>query len=194
MKIYFSIQNDFFWETVESLHKQEIVDLYEDEVVKISDQILSTYLFYESVFKNKFIKFEDIVKYFYPNNRNLIIDALNPVISAFDNKDIESVIHESISGLYKEYKQHKTEDENIAFLTMFWFVFPTESLLYAKTIVDKVEFSEIDWTEVSFVESNSNSSTPLVHLLVCFSRYSKDNLEISFDLLLDLCLKKNRYS
>ena len=41
----FGIQPEEFWELVDVLHKNEIVDLYEDEVVKISDQILSTYLF-----------------------------------------------------------------------------------------------------------------------------------------------------
>ncbi|HEM0302999.1 TPA: hypothetical protein U0T42_003137, partial [Legionella pneumophila] len=44
----FGIQIDEFWEFVNILNKKELVDLYEDEVVRISDQVLSTYLFYLS--------------------------------------------------------------------------------------------------------------------------------------------------
>ncbi|WP_257968389.1 hypothetical protein, partial [Vibrio parahaemolyticus] len=39
----FGIQAEEFWGIVDILHKNEIVDLYESEVVKISDQVLSTY-------------------------------------------------------------------------------------------------------------------------------------------------------
>ncbi|HEL8434602.1 TPA: hypothetical protein U0D75_002948, partial [Legionella pneumophila] len=80
----FGIQIDEFWEFVNILNKKELVDLYEDEVVRISDQVLSTYLFYLSVFEKKIIPFSKIVNNFYPELNNKIVDALNPIISAFD--------------------------------------------------------------------------------------------------------------
>jgi hypothetical protein len=56
----------------------EVLDMFENEVVKISDQILSTYLFYLVFFKEKLIDFSifNVIK----NNilafytRNLVIN------------------------------------------------------------------------------------------------------------------------
>lgn len=42
----FGIGEDELWEATNQLHKAEVVDLYENEVVKITDQVLATYLFY----------------------------------------------------------------------------------------------------------------------------------------------------
>ena len=41
----FAIRIDDLWETFVQLHERELVDIYEDEVVRISDQVLRTYLF-----------------------------------------------------------------------------------------------------------------------------------------------------
>src|SRR5262249_12888542 len=42
----FNISAEEFWEAAERLHELELVDIYENEVVKIADQILAVYLFY----------------------------------------------------------------------------------------------------------------------------------------------------
>ena len=46
-----------------------MVDLYENEVVRISDQVLSTYLFYLAFFKEKIIIFSDILQNYFPDYR-----------------------------------------------------------------------------------------------------------------------------
>ncbi len=92
----FGIQAEEFWEIVDILHKNEIVDLYESEVVKISDQVLSTYLFYITVFEKKIIPFSLIVKDFYPDYTRTIVDSLNPIISAFDQRKIVAGIRSEV--------------------------------------------------------------------------------------------------
>jgi hypothetical protein len=42
----FGIGAEEFWLISTKLHDMEVVDMYEDEVVKASDQVLATYLFY----------------------------------------------------------------------------------------------------------------------------------------------------
>jgi hypothetical protein len=39
------ITTEDFWKASKTLHNMEVLDMFENEVVKISDQILSTYLF-----------------------------------------------------------------------------------------------------------------------------------------------------
>jgi len=103
----FGIQSEEFWELVDVLHKREIVDLYESEVVKITDQVLSTYLFYSAVFEKRVIAFSTIVNDFYPNYTRTIVDALNPVINAFDQKKVVADIRSEIKDIFDEFSKNK---------------------------------------------------------------------------------------
>lgn len=47
---------EVFWAAVLRLHALEVVDLYEGEVVRVSDQVLATYLFYLSVFRERVVE------------------------------------------------------------------------------------------------------------------------------------------
>ncbi|HDR8288809.1 TPA: hypothetical protein QC104_005551, partial [Bacillus cereus] len=51
------VKKETFSKLILKLHYMEIIDIYEDELVKISDQILSVYLFYLTIFKEKFISY-----------------------------------------------------------------------------------------------------------------------------------------
>ncbi len=48
----FKIGADAFWRSAQRLHELEVVDIYEKEIVKISDQVLSTYLSTLQLFGN----------------------------------------------------------------------------------------------------------------------------------------------
>lgn len=181
----FGIQVEEFWECVNTLHKREIVDLYEDEVVRISDQVLSTYLFYLTVFDNKFVSFSTLVKNFFPDFNKTIVDALNPVISAYDHKKIVDDIRSDILDLYKDIQANKSQDDVLQFLNSFWFVLPTESLLFSKGLVNGLECLKIDWELENFEASkNEAAETSIVNLLSKFRYFSESELKISFDLLL----------
>jgi hypothetical protein len=52
IKEIFGISTDDFWEASKTLHDMEVLDMYENEVVKISDQVLST-IFFISYFLRK---------------------------------------------------------------------------------------------------------------------------------------------
>jgi hypothetical protein len=55
------ITTEDFWKASKTLHNMEVLDMFENEVVKISDQILSTYLFYLVFFKEKLIDFSILI-------------------------------------------------------------------------------------------------------------------------------------
>lgn len=62
----FHILPDVFWDCAFRLHELEMVDMYENEVVRISDQVLSTYLFYLAFFKEKALDFSDVLRNYFP--------------------------------------------------------------------------------------------------------------------------------
>src|SRR5262249_51073693 len=51
----FDLSPETFWNAVERLHELEAVDLYENEVARISDQVLATYLLYLALFKERIL-------------------------------------------------------------------------------------------------------------------------------------------
>lgn len=162
----FGISPEEFWEYVGVLHRKELVDLYEDEVVKISDQVLSTYLFYLSVFEKKIIPFSLIVNDFYPDFKRTIVDALNPVISAFDHKKIVKEIRCEIEGTFKTISESGNVRSSIEFLNSFWFALPTETLIFAKKLISEMPCIEGSWENESFEEAKGEpAESSLVTLL-----------------------------
>ncbi|MCG9734762.1 Mrp/NBP35 family ATP-binding protein, partial [Pseudoalteromonas shioyasakiensis] len=186
----FGISSEEFWGYVEVLHKKELVDLYEDEVVKISDQVLSTYLFYLSVFEKKVISFSMIVHHFYPDFKRTIVDALNPIISAFDHKKIVTEIRTEIKGIFKGIENSGDLNSSIEFLNSFWFALPTETLIFANTLISKMPIVVESWQDEAFEEAKiDDNEYSLVSLLSRFRNYSDDEFKMSFDLLLQYLLK-----
>ena len=186
----FGIQSEEFWKLVDVLHKNKIVDLYENKVAKMSDQVLSTYLFYIAVFEKKAVAFSSIVNNFYPNYTGTIIDSLNPVISAFDQNKIIAEIRNEIKKIFDEFSESKGVKESIEFLTTFSFALPTESLLFAKNLIEKMPTVEVDWSCESFEEPMDESSkASLVSLLTNFRFYGEQEFKISFDLLVKYLVK-----
>jgi hypothetical protein len=182
----FGIQTEEFWEYISILHKKEIVDLYESEVVKMADQILSTYLFFLSVFEKKKIPFSLIVKRFYPSFKRTIVDALNPVISSFDHKKIVEEIKKEVQAIFKEIRTEQDNSNTLDFLNSFWFALPTESLNFVKDMIYNTPQVDIDWSSAVFQESKNgrDDDDSIVRLLSHFRYFSEHEFQISFGLLL----------
>jgi hypothetical protein len=188
----FGVQPESFWEFVDILHKHELVDLYENEVVKISDQVLSTYLFYLAVFENKTIPFSVIVRDFYPEFKRTIIDALNPVISAFDHKKIIKEIKNEIQDVFKSISDLTNPKESLEFLNSFWFAFPTETLLFVSKLISRLACKETVWEdEVYESAKNDGNEYSVVTLLCNFRHYDDAEFKMSFELLLKYLEKSN---
>lgn len=180
---FFGLDPEQFWTLVETLHKHEIVDLYESEVVRISDQVLSTYISYLAIFESKYVPFANIVRRFYPGSKSSIVDILNPIIKAFDQDKIIKDIRRDVHEMLEEFKQTKEVSEILDFFNYFWFALPTEALLFVEQLLDNKTSSELDWAEEKFEESKSTSDR-LVDLLVKFRGYGVNEFQISFELLL----------
>lgn len=181
----FGIQGSNFWDYVQHLHKLEIVDLYEDEVVRMSDQVLSTYLFYSAVFHKKAILFSTIVKNIFPRFKSAIADALNPVIRAFDQRAIIADIRQEVTSIYDELLSSSTRDEILVFLDAFWFALPTNALTFTNEIIENAPKCSAGWEKATFEESKG-STDDLILSILCKLRYiGESELNISTNLICD---------
>ncbi len=151
----FNISIDDLWKCVEELNHLEIFDLYENEVVKVSDQILSTYLFYKIVFVDKKIPIEMFLEHFFPQYKQKVVEVLNPLLSTFDSKYIINVLKEPVNQIWNKYL--KDESSLYDVMSVFWFLKQTDILIYFKNKIDGLEVEEIDIDNIDFWTRSKNN-------------------------------------
>ncbi|MDP2753196.1 MAG: hypothetical protein Q8P40_02265 [Nitrospirota bacterium] len=186
----FSISESDFWEVAKILHDKEVFDMYENEVVKVSDQVLATYLFYSVFFRQEILDFGLILSHLFPRFRQRLVDAINPVISAFNSHEIIEKIRPFVERTWAVLKNDKNENNFLQLMEVFWFWKPTDTLLYIKEKIDAMEPKPTEIANIKF-ESDANTPFPTVlSLLRVFKNAGLDNFSIALDLLFDYIRKQ----
>lgn len=187
----FQIDAEAFWQAAERLHTLEVVDLYEKEIVRISDQVLSTYLFYLAAFRERALDFGILLESFFPNFRHRLIDALNPVLSSFDEAAIVKTLRPHVDRACDRSQQRGDEDGLMNLLDVFWFVKPTDTLVYLQQKIDALEPALIPSTDLVFVKSNALPPSPsILGILDNFSSGDEASVNAALSLMLDYLEKR----
>ncbi|WP_369178699.1 AAA family ATPase [Candidatus Thiodubiliella endoseptemdiera] len=144
----FNIPSNDFWKDVEKLHNLEIFDLYENKVVKISDQILSTYLFYKIVFFNKKIPIDTFLENLFPQYKAKFTDILNPLLNIFNSQYIVDSLKEPVNNLWK--KCLNNEQNLYRVMDVFWYLKQTDILIYFREKINNIANEEFDINSLDF--------------------------------------------
>lgn len=179
-----NIDEDKFWEICYYLHESELVDLYEKQVVKISDQIFSTYIFYKVVVQNETLGFTFFLDN-YLDYEHRITDTLIPVINTFNYKGIESKLKPIIVAKWFEIEKLGNYQFSLKFLDLFWFYLSPQVLIFLKRTFDKQEPEVL--TEFKYTYELNEFSSGIEKELEILSRFRyhsddffKDSLELMF--------------
>ena len=180
----FGISVSELWKNIEELHNLEIFDLYENEVVKISDQILSTYLFYKIVFVDKKIKIDIFLENFFPQYKSKFIDILNPLLNTFDSKYIISVLQEPINKIWEKYLN--SEQNLYHVMSTFWYLKQTDILLYFEEKIKSIDTEEVDIDSIDFwATTNTNAlNDEILEQLVVFKYDTSQSINIATEIIL----------
>ncbi len=100
IKNVFGISADNFWKASKKLHDMEVLDMFENEVVKVSDQVLSTYLFYLVFFKEKLIDFSILINELFPQYKQRLIDAINPILNTFNFDEVKKIMESEVDKVW----------------------------------------------------------------------------------------------
>ena len=184
----FGISIDAIWKNIEELHRLEIVDLYENNVVKVSDQILSTYLFYKTVFVDKKIKIDIFLKHFFPSFKGKFVDALNPLLSSFDTNLILEVLREPVNNLWVESLSNKQHIYEV--INTFWFLKQTDILIYFSEVIEQLDNTETDAEPLDiWKQINTTQTDEILNKLSLFRHDSLENMKISIELIIKYLTK-----
>lgn len=181
----FGLDQPTFWKAAQRLHDFELADIYKNDVVKISDQVLATYLFYLCVFKQKTIAFTVLLDQFFPDQVNRIRDSIYPCLNAFDFDQITTQMRPAVKKKWEEYRQ-KGDDAGLRqLIETFWFMLETDALTYILDSITSIPpeiipLESIEWE----ISKDGSSSNPLLELLTLFSRGGDSSFRIAVDLTL----------
>jgi len=95
----FRISEAVFRDKVKKLYEMEVLDLYEGNVARVSDQVLATYLLYLAIFEKKVIDLTNVIKHYFPLSGGLFVEALDPIVNGFDHDVVFGVLNESLGKI-----------------------------------------------------------------------------------------------
>lgn len=179
----FCVNCDEFWTRVKRLHDLEIVDVYEDEVVKISDQVLATYLFYLAVFKEEIFNFGVLLNSFFPQQRRRLIDAINPVFEAFDGVALTETIRPYVNTLWEANSEEKNKSVLFEIMEVFWFIDETKVLIHISDEIENLPFESCDKLALNYKKNSGSIDASILKILKLFKYSNQSNFRIALDLL-----------
>lgn len=177
-----NLSENEFWEVCYSLHEHELVDLFEQQVVKISDQIFSTYIFYKVVVLNQYLDFNFFLDRFIDYKYRLE-DTIIPIANTFNYAIVESKLKPFVVDKWFKIKDSISVHERLKFLDLFWFYLPLETLNFLrKEIINQTPDSELPSIYTYEYQHNQFSSTPGIDFEI-LSRFRYHQPEIFKDAL-----------
>lgn len=187
----FGISADAFWQAAHRLHELEVVDMYEEEIVKVSDQVLSTYLFYLSVFQKQVLDYSLMLEHFFPRFRYQIIDSLNPVLVAFAADVMREGLRPHVDRAWRRLQERSDDEDLLNLIDVFWFVKQTDALVYIGDKIHSLEPEPRPVSEIQFVMSHDLPPTPSILGVLDNFRYAEEPASrVAVSLLLDYLGKR----
>ena len=196
IKQAFEVDFVAIWDKIEKLHRYEIFDMYENSVIKVSDQILASYLFYKIVFVDKSLKISSFIVNFFPNHSGKIRDVLNQIVPVFDINLILKELKDPVDRLWIEYLDKSLlvgHDNNpiIEFVEIFWYLKESEILEKLHEEIQDLEQEHIDVNSIDVFKDNDNRSDLVLNILSLLSRSNDEsNLKITIELIVMYLNKK----
>jgi len=153
----FSIGENEFWECVSKLHNLEFVNLYEKNIVKISDQVLANYFFYLIFIKKETLNFSILLNDYLSDFSGKIKESLYPILEHFKSETILKVISPKIDSTYSKIKKDNKK-ELLIFFEVFGFYKSEELLLFIQDEIKHLPDSDLVSENYQFRQENTTYS------------------------------------
>jgi hypothetical protein len=189
LKNEFNIDWDELWVTILELHKNEVLDVYSNEIVKVSDQVLATFAFYKCFIDDKsaVIDYAQWILTFIQTHSSRIKNTLIDANNTFTYDHIKKLILPHL----KEVVSNKTDNEFLySFYSVFWFYKGYDTLIYLKQWVQELAFENQTELTFNYVHNNHTTPTEYFELLINFWNYANELLKPSLQLGIELVAKQ----
>ncbi|MEI2272558.1 hypothetical protein OHD16_10445 [Sphingobacterium sp. ML3W] len=186
----FNIEWNDLWTSIMELHNNEILDVYSNEIVKVSDQVLGTYSFYKCFIDDKsaLINYAKWIEAFLKKFSNRIRSTLIDVNNTFDYYHIKELV---VPHLDEVLESLESDDQFYAFYELFWFYKGRNCLLYLKKWIGNLNHEQKpEKLNFDFVHNDHTYATKHFDLLKDFWNHPNELLKPSLELTLVLLNKE----
>jgi len=162
------------------LNDCELLDMYEESIVKVSDQSFANYILQYILIEKKRVSIKDLLLGAFPKYSSKLIYAINTIIQLFNSETTLEYMENEINAAWEEC----SECDEKEYVKAFRAVNEEKALLYAKRIIDDKESVLCDLDVVKFPKEVTNvyEKDEIVQILTAFGGSEQYNTAV--DLLL----------
>lgn len=162
------------------LNDCELLDLYEQSVVKVSDQSFANYILQHILIEKKRISIKDLLLGAFPKYSSKLIYAINTVVQLFNSETTLEYMENEINAAWEECCVCDEKE----YVKAFRAVNEEKALLYVKRMIDETETIQCDLDIVKFPKEINNvyEKDEVVQILTAFGE--SEFYSMAVDLLL----------
>lgn len=187
----FKINFDNLWDNLRILSQEELVDIYEDEIIKISDQVLSAYAFY-TVFinpKTKSFSYAELVKKTIKSHKSRLSETIIEINNTFHY----NVIKDNISADLIHVQKHLSAEHELlnSFFQIYWLYRESDCLAYIQALISKTKSEKKSSFSYTYTPNSFfGKRDPILSILENFWMHPSDYLKLSLELASDYVFKQ----
>lgn len=178
----FDIDKKTFTEICDYLYSLEMIDKYENEVLKISDQCFKDFILHYVLIEKKYISIETLLSYTFPKYYEQIINTVNTILRIFFNEETLNYIKDEVN---KAWQGCNAADEYY-FVKHFSNLNLDKTLLYVQNKISNIEPVPYNIRDYNINEkfNNKNIESFEIGILSQFKRteYYGDAIELLIDI------------
>lgn len=173
-----NINSERFIILCHDLNDRELIDLYQDEVAKVSDQSLGNYILEYVLIEKKTISIFRLLQTGFPEFKNKLVYALNTLIKLFYSEDTKNYIEEQVNISWNM----ADESQQAEYLKCFHALNEEKSLSILKQKIDHTKCIEMDISQfdIDSKKNYNNIECEEIAILSSFkySEYFEDAMEL----------------
>lgn len=183
-----SFKNDMF-----KLHELEMVDIYHNKAVKISEQCFSNFILKYVFYDKRLLSLSKMIETCFVTYKSRVISAVNTIVGVFKSEDIHLFVQKEIKSLWENLKSQNASNF-FDFIKVFHWFNPIETLIILNDLIDRVE--EVD-IPVKLIDTHSGKNYQSINddIINILGQYAYSiELDSSLDLFFKYYLKcPNKY-
>lgn len=170
------------------LHELEIVDIYHDKAVRISEQCFSNFILKYVFYDKKILSLSEMIAVCFNPYRSRVIHSVNTIVGVFRDKSIHAFVETEIKTLWKKLSTEKAPNF-MEFIKAFHGVDSTETSIILNNLIDNMEAVDIPVTSIDTTRGKNYQSIDDDILYILGAYADSEELDCVLDLFFKYYLK-----
>ena len=186
---YFNISNDTFTEICDYLYSLEIIDKYENEILKINDQNFKDFIVYYVLIEKKYISIEILLSITFPKCSAQLVSAIKMILHIFYSEETLSYIKDEVNKAWKSC----TKDMEYYFVKHFSMLNLDKTLFFIQNSINNLETILYDIEDYKINDKANNKRISYFEIGVLSNFKRTEYFTDAIELLIDIYKKHPKY-